>query len=351
MLPQETESIVDGRATDSIPDAQTNTVMETMRFVLAWMLFGLLYHIVGFGLKKWLSTRHEADSKQQTTTKKSTYAVISSKMDPKENAPAVTPPHAEIRNAATVQNGRGARVYGLEPQDLANHLYDSDDGEGENLTMREIRKLQKTPEFRRWCAQKKMSVSQIQDEHTRIFVFKKLKELNPESFWQLCRPDTLVSIDMVPPSSFELVAEYIMSRLIDLSVWFGIGWFVYRHCKNSSYSSLLWSPQVVIGLVILWKLCIRHWISGRPSGGKIFGGWYHDTVYLGQQYTTVSGVCRVVVASLVESIFVIGSLGIGILISSLSRLFSEGNQSIGEKIAGISLVMERKIRQDTGKTA
>jgi hypothetical protein len=77
----------------------------------------------------------------------------------------------------------------------------------------------------------------------------------------------------------------------------------------------------------------------------LFSAWY-ETSHLSEQYRTTSGMIRTSLANVLEDVFVVGTLGIGALISMYTRCLSDSKQSIGERIAGVTLILEKKTRLD-----
>lgn len=232
-----------------------------------------------------------------------------------------------------------ATSYGLDADEQsASVLYGEQD---EDLTTKELRKLQKMRLFKEWCVKNKMDTAALQDVFSRVHLYKKLREVHPSSFWALCSESSLVSIDVEDPGVLVSLAEYLLSRLIDASVVYGMYWYASIDSPSGISKAIL--------AVHIYSLVIRRWMRGRSSGAGMFSAWY-ETSHLSEQYRTTSGVIRTSLASILEDLFVVGTLGIGILISIHARCFSESKQSIGERIAGVRLIVEKTRRLDQQDT-
>jgi len=230
-----------------------------------------------------------------------------------------------------------AMSYGLDADEQSASVLYGDLDLSEDLTTRELRKLQKMASFKKWCVKNKMDSAALQDVFSRVHLYKKLKEIHPSSFWALCSESSLVSVDVVNPGVLVSIAEYLLSRLIDGSVAYGIYWYASTP-----------SPSGIGKLILairLYSVVITRWMRGRSSGAGLFSAWY-ETSHLSEQYRTTSGMIRTSLANVLEDVFVVGTLGIGALISMYTRCLSDSKQSIGERIAGVTLILEKKTRLD-----
>lgn len=228
-----------------------------------------------------------------------------------------------------------AMSYGLDADEQSASVLYGELDTVEDLTTRELRKLQKMPSFKQWCVKNKMHSAALQDIFSRLHIYKKLKDIHPASFWALCSESSLVSVDVVEPGVLVSLTEYVVSRVIDCTVAYGLYWHT---TSPSGISKIILAVQ-------LYSLIIRRWLQGRSSGAGMFSAWY-ETSHLSEQYRTTSGMIRTSLASILEDIFVLGTLGLGALISMYTRCFSESKQSIGERIAGVTLIVETTRRLD-----
>ena len=228
-----------------------------------------------------------------------------------------------------------AMSYGLDADEQSASVLYGELDTVEDLTTRELCKLQKMPSFKQWCVKNKIHSDALQDIFSRLHIYKKLKEIHPASFWALCSESSLVSVDVVEPGVLVSLTEYVVSRVIDCTVAYSLYW----HATSPSGIS-----KIVLA-VQLYSLVIRRWLRGRSSGAGMFSAWY-ETSHLSEQYRTTSGMIRTSLASILEDIFVLGTLGLGALISMYTRCFSESKQSIGERIAGVTLIVETTRRLD-----
>jgi hypothetical protein len=290
-------------------------------FLLGWFIFGVMYslgsHVVLSLFKRPAQKASDTDNVSLDETK--------------DRSPQST--FDELKRGCVRKRPEPFCRYGLDADELsASVLYPEEDGD---LTTRELRRLQNTRSFKEWCIQNKMNSSALQDQFSRIHVYKKLKELHPESFWALCSPASLVTIDVVDPSIIATIAEYILSRCIDLtSMWM---LFTCMYPNALAYTH----PRCLTAYSICLIFVLRHWMRGRSSASILFSSWY-ETLHLSEQYFTSSGSIRTFLAQVFENIFVVGTLGLGALLSLYGRCFSDSMQSIGERIAGVKLIVEKK---------
>lgn len=293
-------------------------------FLLAWFILGVIYSL-GTQVMSLFKTPAQKASDNNAFE------------ESKDRSPKST--FDELKRGCVRKKPEPLRRYGLDADELsASVLYPGEgedlDGE-EDLTTRELRRLQNTRSFKEWCDQNKMNSSALQDQFSRIHVYKKLKELHPESFWALCSPASLVAIDVVDPSIIASIAEYILSRCIDLTSI----WMLFRCVYPNALAYT--HPRCLTAYSLFLVFVLRHWIRGRSSASIFFSSWY-ETLHLSEQYFTSSGSIRTFLAQVLENIFVIGSLGFGALTSLYGRCFSQSMQSIGERIAGVKLIVEKK---------
>lgn len=306
------------------------------KFLFVWLIFVILYLLIRFIQLKidpysWFQERKRKNSSGSTFQKlRSDSSARKSRLHHHKSC------QNEIDKGSDDAVGSRCKptVYGLRPQEVAGCISDSDDDES-GLTQVELRKLQQTDAFAQWCVRKNMRNRDVQHEIEKVFVYKKLRRLHPESFWLLCRPDTLVSVDTVEPGKMELFCEYMSSRCIDIAVFA----LTLNYCPayNGEKLTLL---QIAGCTSVLYWFCLRHWIGARPSSGVLFSAYYETLGAAG--VTFKSGPAVVVLSSILEDVFVIGTLGLGLVLSLHSRCFTSHAQSIAEKIFGIQLRIEKR---------
>ena len=91
-----------------------------------------------------------------------------------------------------------------------------------------------------------------------------------------------------------------------------------------------------IAVSVFWA---RAWLNGRPCGGSACSVWYEEMKW-GHRASAV----RAVLANVLEVVYVVGTIGTGAIVSLVMRW--KGGQSVGEKIAGVRIVVEKNIRLD-----
>lgn len=247
--------------------------------------------------------------------------------------------YTRFKDGEAIRTRRPSRAYGLGPEELAGSVLFKDQQEEDDTTMRELRHLQESDEFKEWCVSKKMTQSDLQDVFSREHVYRKLKEIHPDAFYSLCSPVSLTCVDVVDPGLLVLLGEYLLSRCIDISVCGVVCMYLY------AYRETLTLVQVWVCVAIVHGLVVRHWCSSRTSGSWVFSSWY-ETSHLSETYYTSSGVGRSILANVLENVFVVGSGGLGVGVSLYTRCCRVGRQSIGERLAGVRLSIQQTRRLD-----
>lgn len=320
-------------------------------FLMGWLVFGMIYSCLAWAYYRFVGKLEPANvhsEGNENSRKMERQRGTKIEIDPMDGRSKTA------QYSRSVQNGSGgsklipdsgfahmSRGFGLQPQEQASLVF-GDDSDDEDITAKELRKLQNTVEFAKWCSERKMTKSKLQDIFKRDFLYKTLREIHPQSFWQLCRPDTLIAIETKEPGIIEHLVEYIISRGIDVAVIVGT-------VKLFLTVQQLTHLHLAAFALIVWWFCVRHWVQGRPSSGRMVSALY-ETLHAdeeGADIMATSGVLRVGAASLLEDFFVLGTAGVGIFASVYLRCFSKHHQSVGEMISGCRLVIERRIRLDS----
>ena len=297
---------------------------------------------------------------------------------PSHRHPPSPPPPPPPPPYPTTTNRASTPRYGLAlgealPTDDDN---DNDDDDDNDVTARELRRLQQSPEFHQWCRFRRIHTEDLENTEATLKLYKRLRALHPPSFWLLCRQDTLTGFETLDPGKLLSLTEYVTSSLINIGV-FALLFILLLPPLVAPFSESrkeLW--WWVVSSVVFWYFCWRQWMQARPSAGPLYSGWYED-VYWGHK----AAVRRVVVAQLLETVFLLGTgVMVGGVISCCLRVFTKphycsstrnndatataiaeeredggacgcgGGQSMGERIAGVRLVIERPYRLDSSTT-
>lgn len=220
--------------------------------------------------------------------------------------------------------------YGLAVGEAGDDHSDSDTDD--DITTRELRRLEQTAAFQLWCRSKGMTLRDLEATSSRLTLYRRLRALHPASFWLLCRADTRTGLETFDPSIALLAVEYIFSTAITVA---SLGAVVY--CAIKPVEPIYWA----LCAVGVWAGCLRSWMGGRPTAGPAFNVWYSDLEW---GHRASSGRC--IAASLLEGVYVAGTLGIGAIISLGMRCCGTAGQSVCERIAGVKVVVERRVRLD-----
>jgi hypothetical protein len=222
--------------------------------------------------------------------------------------------------------------YGLALGETASADDESDAEIEDDLTARELRRLQQSPAFHAFLRNRKLTGRDLESVYSRLRLYKRLKHLHPASFWMLCSPHSLIFFETTAPGLLTLITEYLLSSLINCAAFAAVAWCVWIQTKA-------WYWVACIAAVCLF--CIHTWLQGRPSAGRFLSAWYEDLLW-----GHAAPVLRVALAQLLETVYLLGTVGTGAVVSLLMRW--KTGQSVGEKIAGVKLVVERKVRLDDG---
>lgn len=199
-------------------------------------------------------------------------------------------------------------------------------------TRRHLRALYRTRDFKAWCVRNKLNSESLQAIFQRMHLYKKLREIHPSSFWALCSPESLEGVDVGEVGAWARVAEYVCSRCVDLSA----AYLIYT------------LPKSLISMIVSYVLVVRPWARGRSSCAWLFRAWYART----EEAALEVGLFRSAIANVLEDVFVVGSLGVGGLLSLKGLAFPGGGetpcrQSTGERVAGVVQVKVVPLRRST----
>lgn len=214
-------------------------------------------------------------------------------------------------------------AYGLLP--------DSESEEDEDLTSIELRKLINSPEFKSHLHQQGMNSTDVLGIASTLKSFQHLRASNTRAFLSLCRSDSLLTYNTRQPSRFHLSVDYVISLLIIMTTLIAACW-VFR-----THQSLFVKGMA---LVVLWKASMHPWMNGRPSSAVLLPQlslYYEDLVW-----GHLASGHKSIMANLLEVAYVILTLGVGSIISIVLKCFGPWHQGVGELIAAVRVVEERK---------
>jgi hypothetical protein len=248
------------------------------------------------------------------------------------------PPLDHLQSPASNINGRphssipSTPRYGLALGETVTGDDDSDDEIEDDLTARELRHLQQSPAFHAFLRNRKLTGRELEGVYSRLRLYKRLRNLHPASFWMLCSPHSLIFFESTEPGSFTLIVEYILSSLINCTAFAAVSWCIWIQADIHYWIGCL---------VAVWVCCFHNsWLRGRPTGGRLLSSWYEDTTWGHAVPAT-----RAALAQILETVYLLGTVGSGAVVSLLMRW--KTGQSVGEKIVGVRLVVEKKIRLDS----
>lgn len=244
--------------------------------------------------------------------------------------PDVSTPASNVNGRAHSGMIPSTPRYGLALGETVSADDDSDAEIEDDLTARELRRLQQSPAFHAFLRIRKLTGRDLESIHSRLRLYKRLKHLHPASFWMLCSPHSLVFFESSNPGLLTLITEYISSCIINCAAFAAAAWCVWIQAN-----ALYW----VACIVAVWLCCIRNWLQGRPSAGALLSSWYEDLIW-----GHAAPASHAALAQVLETVYLIGTVGTGAVVSLLMRW--KTGQSVCEKIVGVKLVVEKKIKLD-----
>lgn len=236
------------------------------------------------------------------------------------SSPAATSPHHPHDRSQP----QSLRHFGLAYGEAES----GDEDSGDELTQREVRRLQESPQFKEWCRSKGYTPRDLEAKASRLRLYRRLRDLHESSFWLLCRRDTLTALETTNPPVSVLLLEYVASVVHGLLALAAV-----LYCWK-------YRPAPVVLAVLLWaawRLALRQWLAGRPAAASWFDVWFADV-----QWGHGAGLARALLAVGVELLYVMVTLGVGAVVSAAWRC-GPSRQSVGERLAGVRVVQERRV--------
>lgn len=218
---------------------------------------------------------------------------------------------------------------------------DSDNDDEEALTSRELRHLQQSPSFQAYCHRRGITLSTLEAISSKLRLYKRLKTLDPSSFWLLCKKESLIGYETLDPGISLSIAEYLLTTMMTIAALLGMAYMALTHPSQGQQST----PHNT--LLFLWPACISYiallylfsWSLARPASGPFFNAWYVDL-----QWNHTASTKSVVLSNLMEALYVGCTCGVGALVSLGMRL--KTGQSVSERIMRVKMVVEKKVRLD-----
>lgn len=212
---------------------------------------------------------------------------------------------------------------------------DADEAAEDDITCRELRRLQQSPDFQAWCRRRGMTLRDLEATSSRLTLYRRLRTLHPASFWVLCRRDTLTGLETVHPGAVTSVSEHLVSTTLTVTACGAAFWAVW-HPVGSGAVPAVWAVAAWA-----WCVCVASWWSGRPAAGPVFEAWYEDVAW-GHR----APAWRAALAAVLDAVYAAGTLGLGALLSVTLRCKGPEYQTIGERLVGVRMVLERQVRLD-----
>jgi hypothetical protein len=243
--------------------------------------------------------------------------------------------------------------FGLTPTFLDDDEEEKEQQQDEqdDITTRELKALQESPEFQAHIQSRGIDLFKALQSEEQL---RALRHSNPKKFFLLCRNDALLTHSQNTPTPSTLFINYMLSVSTSLLLFILLPLLVVITTSSSSItndsdtnnvdqtpssSSHLPAAVLTIALLLPW-LTIKNWVQGRPSLASLQSLYYEDLVWghLAGPFPSIS-------ANIIEVVYVVCTLGIGMIISVGLRCWSSRRQSVGEMIAAIRCIQERRIKQ------
>lgn len=302
-------------------------------------------------LEGWETAVEEAAGSKQAVTSVITYgsllllilAAITRLLRSHSRSKTTNPSHS-------THHYRISHRFGLTP----TFLNDDEDEEQQqdDITTRELKALHQSPEFQAHIQSCGINLSKALQSEEQL---KALRHTNPKKFFLLCRNDALLTYSQNTPSPSTLFINYMLgiSTSLLLIILFPLLIVISSSSmtneatnidqttpsKSSSNSGHIPAAVLVIALLVTW-LTIKNWVQGRPSLAALQSLYYEDLVW-----GHLAGPFPCILANSIEVVYVVCTLGIGMIISVGLRCWSSRRQSVGEMIAAIRCIQERRIKQ------
>jgi hypothetical protein len=247
--------------------------------------------------------------------------------------------------------------FGLTPTFL-NDEEEGEEQQQDDITARELKALQQSPEFQAHIQSRGIDLSKALHSEEQL---KALRHTHPKRFFLLCRSDALLTYSQNNPSPSTLFINYMLGISTSLLLFILLPLLVVitsslspssityddhtnidhttQSSNSSSSTSHVPAAILVIALLLPW-FTIKNWVQGRPSLAALQSLYYEDLVW-----GHLAGPFPSILANSIEVVYVVSTLGIGMVISVGLRCWSSRRQSVGEMIAAIRCIQERRIKQ------
>lgn len=227
----------------------------------------------------------------------------------------------------------GQSRYGLALGESQEPDVDADE---DDLTMDEIRRLQTSNAFRVFCKVRGITHREVESIEQRLQTYRRLRTLHPSSLLMMCNPRSLVAWEALDPGIVFRFIEYVLTTVLHVSITLAA--VLYAPWTVPSDKAQSDSPfQAFTFLLICPLLVLLPPLYSRPSVfAAFFSAWYVDL-----EYEHKATAHRCILANLLETVYVIATFGIGGLVSLAWRC-SSIQQSMGERIAGVRMIIEKK---------
>lgn len=225
--------------------------------------------------------------------------------------------------------------YGLALGETQEPTLDADEDE---VTMDEIRRLQMTNAFRVYCKLRGITPKDLESIEQRLQTYKRLRTLHPPSLLMMCDHRSLVSWETYDPGLVFRALEYILTTILHTSIVLTAVLYMLVAIDTTRVDHIsAFHLLYPLCLLLFFFLVLVPALYSRPSIlGTFLSAWYVDL-----DFEHKAPAYRCILAILLEIVYVIATFGIGGLVSLMWRC-SRFQQSMGERIAGVRIVTERK---------
>ncbi|KAI3434654.1 hypothetical protein D9Q98_002719 [Chlorella vulgaris] len=302
-------------------------------------------HALGKGLVQGLKPRHFSAAGTDPAVAAAAVAASRQQAQAHSQLPfssGGSPPRPAVPAFSPAPTGSGKR-YGMGYGEAESEEEEWSEGRASEVTEDALRHLSQTPEFHAFLKARGMTPADVSTGMSRVRLYRRLRHLDPASFWHLLRPGTRTLYRSRVPSRLLLAAHYLLATSANLAAAAAVG------CLYLAAPSLPAAAKAVAATATAWMVATP-WLQAQPTAGGLMGLWYEEPLW-----GHAPPRWRCVAASLLETVYVGGSAGIGAAVSLWLRCVSSRRQSVGELLAGVHVVKEVRLlagpNQDDGSSA
>uniref|UniRef100_A0A1D1ZUL9 Uncharacterized protein n=1 Tax=Auxenochlorella protothecoides TaxID=3075 RepID=A0A1D1ZUL9_AUXPR len=250
-------------------------------------------------------------------------------------APSAAPPlrprpsGSAARSPAAHTSPSAGNYYGLGPGEAGSGS--ESESEGGACTVSALRALRASPEFQRYMRARNLAPAVLERTTARLRLYRRLRHLDPAGFRKLCGK---------APSSYDSQVPGLPIRLLEALVSQSVQSLLASAARAAWREGWHWPRVVLVVLLSAWLVGAR-WGAGRPVASVLFRDlWYEDV-----RWEHRAPAWRTMLAASLDTLPNWQAPGAGMLLALGLRCLTASGQTLGERLAGLSLVSEGLVHQ------